>query len=76
MKLSISLSKEEVAALDRYVAEAGLNSRSAGVQHAIRRLDDSPLESAYAAAWEEWESSGEADAWAPTIADGQGDAAG
>lgn len=32
------------------------------------------LEQDYASAWEEWEASGEADAWDSTRADGLGDA--
>ena len=54
MKVSVSLSAQDLAALDRYVEQSGLESRSAGVQQAIRRLQDPQLEAAYAAAWEEW----------------------
>jgi len=75
MKLSISLSEAEVAALDRYARTAGLASRSAAVQQAIRLLGDPELEAAYATAWDEWEASGEAAAWEPTTADGIIDAA-
>lgn len=75
MKLSISLSDEDVAALDRYVRAAGVPSRSAAIQRAIRMLSDPELEDAYTAAWDEWESSGEATAWEVTAADGLADAA-
>ena len=75
MKLSISLSEDDVATLDRYVAATGLTSRSAGLQVAIRQLRDSELDSAYVAAWEEWEASGDAGSWDATRADGLGDAA-
>ncbi len=75
MKLSISLSDEDVAALDRYVRAAGVPSRSAAIQHAIRMLRDPELEDAYAAAWDEWQASGEATAWEDTTADGLTDAA-
>lgn len=74
MKLSVSLTEEDLAALDRYVAQAGLTSRSAGIQHAIRRLHDPDLVVAYAAAWDEWVQSGEVEAWAATSADGLADA--
>ncbi len=74
MKLSVSLSDEEVAAVDKYVHAAGLTSRSAAIQHAIRLLGDPELEDAYAAAWDEWEASGEAAAWDATVADGLVDA--
>ncbi|MCK0114091.1 ribbon-helix-helix domain-containing protein [Ornithinimicrobium sp. F0845] len=74
MKLSISLSPAEVAALDAYARATGLTSRSAVIQHAIRLLDDPQLEEDYAAAWEEWQESGDADAWSATAADGLADA--
>lgn len=75
MKLSVSLSEDDLAALDRYVEQAGLESRSAGIQQAIRRLQDPQLEAAYAAAWEEWAAAGDEDAWAAASADGLTDAA-
>lgn len=70
MKLSVSLTKEDVALLDRYVAAAGLESRSAGLHHAIRRLTDPEMEQAYAAAWDEWEATGDAASWESTVGDG------
>lgn len=75
MKLSISLPPEDVAALDEYARASGLTSRSAAVQHAIRFLHYPELEDDYAAAWEEWDSSGERAAWETTTADGLTDAA-
>lgn len=75
MKLSISLTEEDVAALERYMRAAGVPSRSAAIQRAIRMLSDPELEDAYAAAWQEWEASGEATAWESTVADGLADAA-
>ena len=75
MKLSISLSEEDVAALDRYAEAAGLTSRSAAIQRAIRMLGDPALDDAYAAAWDEWEASGDAEAWEASLADGIVDAA-
>lgn len=74
MKLSVSLSEEDVAKLDRYARASGLTSRSAAIQHAIRLLGDPELEQEYAAAWEEWEASGESAAWEPTAGDGLVDA--
>ena len=74
MKLSISLSEEDVAALDRYVLAAGIPSRSAAIQRAIRLLGQADLDDAYAAAWDEWESSGDAAAWEESTADGLADA--
>lgn len=75
MKLSVSLPDEDVAVLDEYVQAAGLTSRSAALRHAIRLLRYPDLEKDYAAAWDEWESSGEQSAWEGTAADGLIDAA-
>jgi len=72
MKLSISLPDADVAALDAHVRAAGLPSRSAAVQRAIRSLVDQQLEQDYAAAWAEWEQSGEQEAWQGASADGLG----
>ena len=74
VKVSVSLSEDDVAALDRYAKAAGLKSRSAAIQEAIRRLGDADLEDAYAAAWQEWEDSGDAEAWESASADGLADA--
>lgn len=70
MKLSVSLSADEVAHLDAYAHAAGLSSRSAAVQHAIRLLQLAELDDDYEAAWSEWESTGERAAWEGTIGDG------
>lgn len=75
MKLSVSLPSEDVAVLDDYVRSAGLRSRSAALQHAIRLLRHPHLEQDYAAAWDEWTTSGEQSAWDTTSADGLPDAA-
>jgi antitoxin MazE9 len=74
MKLSISVTEEDVALLDEYARTVGLPSRSAVVQHAIHLLRHEDLEDDYAAAWDEWESSGQAAAWEGVIADGFADA--
>lgn len=74
MKLSISLAVEDVEVLDRYVEAAGVASRSAAIQEAIQMLRDPALEDAYAAAWDEWQASGEASAWDVTTEDGLVDA--
>lgn len=70
MKLSVSMSEEDIAVLDEYARAAGLRSRSAAIQHAIRLLSHADLENDYAAAWDEWESSGERTAWEGTVGDG------
>ena len=70
MKLSISLPVDDVAALDEHARKAGLPSRSAAVHQAIRLLRRSGLEQDYAAAWEDWDSSGEREVWEAAAADG------
>ena len=74
MKLSVSLSDEDVATLDRFARTNGLKSRSAALQHAVRLLGDPGLEEDYAAAWDEWEGSGGSAAWETTAGDGLVDA--
>lgn len=74
MEVSISLSQEDLDVLDDYVRRAGLRSRSAGVQHAIRVLRYPTLEDDYANAWAEWSESGEAEVWDLAAGDGTGDA--
>ncbi len=73
MKISVSLPDQDVAALDEYARRAGLN-RSAVIRRALRLLRHPQLEQDYAAAWDEWEASGEQAAWEGAVADGLGDA--
>ena len=75
MKLSVSLSDEDVEVLDTYVEHAGLPSRSAGVQRAIRMLRYPALEDNYGNAWAEFSDAGEQDVWEIVSGDGLGDAA-
>ena len=70
MKVSVSLPEDDVRFLDSFAQEQGLDSRSAALQRAVRLLRTAELGSAYAAAWEEWSASGDADRWATTIDDG------
>ncbi len=74
MKISVSVSDDDLAVLDEYARTSGLKSRSAAIQHAIRLLRQADLEDDYAAAWQEWESSGEQAAWEGTVDDGLVDA--
>ena len=74
MKISVSLPDEDVALLDEYARESGLPSRSAALHHAVRMLRLPELEHDYAAAWREWEASGDEAAWRVTAADGVADA--
>ena len=73
MKLSVSISNDDVEFLDEYVRKAGLESRSAALQKAVRLLRTTELRQAYAAAWEEFDSTGDAALWDTTVGDGIGD---
>ena len=75
MKLSVSLSDDDVAVLDAYVDRTGLPSRSAGLQRAIQMLRHPTLEDDYAQAWEQWSAGEPATDWEASAADGLGDAA-
>jgi len=70
VKLSVSLPEDDVARLDEYMRSSGVASRSAAIQQAIRLLAEAGLEDDYAAAFEEWENSGDRDAWDATVRDG------
>ena len=74
MKISISLSDDDLAVLDEYARAAGLPSRSAAVQRAIRLLRHPDLDQDYTAAWDEWTASGDQAAWETTAGDGLADA--
>lgn len=76
MKLSVSLSDEDVKILDAYVRTSGLTSRSAALQRAVRMLRLPDLDRQYEAAFDEWESSGEQQVWESVASDGITRAAG
>jgi Arc/MetJ-type ribon-helix-helix transcriptional regulator len=75
MKLSVSLSGEDVAILDEFARASNLPSRSAALHHAVRMLRLPELEQDYETAWQEWEVSGDQAAWSVTAADVVADAA-
>jgi Arc/MetJ-type ribon-helix-helix transcriptional regulator len=54
VKISVSMTDEDVAFLDAYAAERAVGSRSAAVQQAVALLRASQLEAAYEAALTEW----------------------
>lgn len=70
MKLSVSMSEDDVSTLDSYARSAGLESRSAVLRRAIQLLRESELEAEYAVAWKEWKESGDADLWETVVGDG------
>jgi Arc/MetJ-type ribon-helix-helix transcriptional regulator len=75
MKLSVSLSDDDIAVLDAYVKKTGLPSRSAGLQRAVQMLRFPALEEDYAEAWEEWLADEDAESWEATAGDAVSDAA-
>jgi Arc/MetJ-type ribon-helix-helix transcriptional regulator len=70
MKISVSLPDDDVVFLDRYAQTVAAGSRSAVVQRAIRLLRATELGPAYAQAWEEWATGGDAKAWEAVAGDG------
>ena len=74
MKLSVSLSSDDVALLDDYARTAGLKGRSAVIQRALALLRQEELGDDYAVAWEEWENTGDGSAWDVAAGDGLADA--
>ncbi len=70
MKISVSLPHEDIDFLDEYAKSQGVRSRSAVIQRAVRLLRASELGPAYAEAWENWETGGDAEVWDSSVADG------
>lgn len=70
MKLSVSIPDTDLEFIDHYAAEHGVDSRSQVVQRALSLLRATELGDAYAAAWDEWEASGEEELWSVTVSDG------
>ncbi len=69
MKLSVSLPDRDVDFIDTYAKEHG-RSRSSTLQRAVAMLRAAQLGPAYAAAFDEWEQSGDAAAWEDVVGDG------
>jgi Arc/MetJ-type ribon-helix-helix transcriptional regulator len=74
MKLSVSLPEDDVTFVDEYSEKTGMASRSSVIHKAIMLLRETSLQDAYAAAFEEWESGGEARLWEEIVGDGVADA--
>jgi Arc/MetJ-type ribon-helix-helix transcriptional regulator len=70
MKVSVSLPDEDIEFLDSYAHAQGIQSRSAVLHKAVGLLRASQLGNAYEGAWASWVSSGDAEAWESTVADG------
>jgi Arc/MetJ-type ribon-helix-helix transcriptional regulator len=73
VKLSVSLTSDDVEFLDAYASEAGLPSRSAALHKAVSLLRALQLNEDYQDAWDAWAGSGEGDLWESTSADGLSD---
>jgi Arc/MetJ-type ribon-helix-helix transcriptional regulator len=69
MKVSVSLPDEDVEFIDHFARDAGL-TRSAAIHEAVDALRRRDLADEYAAAYDEWEASGEAEVWEATTGDG------
>jgi Arc/MetJ-type ribon-helix-helix transcriptional regulator len=70
MKLSISLSDEDVEFLDAYAKSKQLPSRSAAVKRAVGLLRTSDLAEAYEGAWDDWANDPDSELWESTVGDG------
>lgn len=70
MKLSVSLSDEDVEFLDEQTRAGLFASRSAALQAAVTVLRQSTMRDSYAEAWDEWEASGEDAVWESLAAEG------
>ncbi len=74
VKLSVSLPLEDVTYIDEYARRVGAPSRSSVLHQAVALLRMSELESAYAAAFQEWHESKDGAPWEDTATDGLPDA--
>jgi Arc/MetJ-type ribon-helix-helix transcriptional regulator len=71
MKVSVSITGEDVAFLNEYASVYAYPSRSAVVHRGvIEMLRAEGLSGAYGDAWEEWAGSGEACRWDAVAGDG------
>ena len=70
MKVSVSLTDDDVTYIDEYARRTGAASRSSVLHKALTALRMSEIEEAYAAAWDEWRHA-DGDAWEVTVDDGR-----
>ncbi|WP_241702511.1 antitoxin [Leifsonia shinshuensis] len=69
VKLSVSLSDDDLVYLDKIAADMRGN-RSAAIHRLLRVQRELDAEDAYAQAFDEWENSGEEALWDSTASDG------
>ncbi len=70
MKLSVSLPDGDVAFLDAYAREHGLDSRSGVLHEALALLRERAMSADYLAAWDEWADDADNAVWDSAAADG------
>ncbi|HEU0205131.1 MAG TPA: ribbon-helix-helix domain-containing protein [Pseudolysinimonas sp.] len=70
MKLSVSLSQEDVAFLDRETGAGAYESRSAAIAAGVRMLRERQLTDDYRESFAEWAQSDDSELWDRTTADG------
>jgi putative addiction module CopG family antidote len=70
MKLSVSLSPEDVAFLDHETGSGAYESRSAAVAAGVRLLRERELVDAYRESFAEWAQSDDSELWNRTTSDG------
>jgi hypothetical protein len=70
VKLSVSLPDGDIAFLDEYARAHGISSRSGVLHEALALLRARLLDSAYAAAWDEWSADDDNAVWDQAGADG------
>lgn len=63
MKVTIELSRDDVAFLDDYATRRHLKDRSDAARKAVELLRFSELGPAYEHAWDDWHKSGESAVW-------------
>lgn len=73
MKLSVSLPADIVEFIDEQTSSGHYESRSAVLRAAVTVLRQHAITDSYAAAWSEWEQSGEDVLWESIAADGLSD---
>lgn len=70
MKISVSLSADDLEFLDAETLSGNFPSRSAVVGAALALMRQGSLVAVYDQAFAEWEQSGEAEVWDATVGDG------
>ena len=70
MKLSVSLSADDVAFLDRETSGGAFESRSAAIAAGVRLLRERELVDAYRESFTEWARSDDSELWDGASSDG------